>query len=74
MIDAIMIGKMPDEWTPYEWTPYEPRRALRSAGSAQLCVPRQNLERCGRRSFSCAGPVFRPGAQDGYSCEEGQKV
>ena len=39
-------------------TPYEPRRALRSAGSAQLCVPRHNLERCGRRSFSCAGPVL----------------
>ena len=24
-------------------TPYEPRRALRSAGSAQLCVPRHNF-------------------------------
>ena len=39
-------------------TPYQPRRALRSAGSAQLCVPRHNLERYGRRSFSCAGPVL----------------
>ena len=39
-------------------TSYEPRRALRSAGSAQLCVPRHNLERYGRRSFSCAGPVL----------------
>ena len=38
--------------------PYEPRRTLRSAGSAQLCVPRHNLERYGRRSFSCAGPVL----------------
>ena len=37
-------------------TPYQPRRALRSAGSAQLCVPRHNMERYGRRSFSCAGP------------------
>ena len=39
-------------------TPYEPRRALRSAGTALLCVPRHNLERYGRRSFSCAGPVL----------------
>ncbi len=39
-------------------TPYEPRRALRSTGSALLCVPRHNLERYGRRSFSCAGPVL----------------
>ena len=39
-------------------TPYKPRRALISAGSAQLCVPRHNLERYGRRSFSCAGPVL----------------
>ena len=38
-------------------TPYEPRGALRSTDSALLCVPRHNLERCGRRSFSCAGPV-----------------
>ena len=37
-------------------TPYQPRRALRSAGSAQL--PRHNLEHYGRRSFSCAGPVL----------------
>ena len=39
-------------------TPYEPRRALRSTGSALLCVPRHNLERYGQRSFSCAGPVL----------------
>ena len=39
-------------------TPYEPRRALRSTGSALLCVPRHNLERYGRRPFSCAGPVL----------------
>ena len=39
-------------------TPYEPRRALRSTGSALLCVPRHNRERYGRRSFSCAGPVL----------------
>ena len=38
--------------------PYEPRRALRSTGSALLCVPRHNMERYGRRSFSCAGPVL----------------
>ena len=38
--------------------PYQPRRALRSAGSALLCVPRHNLECYGRRSFSCAGPVL----------------
>ena len=31
---------------------------IRSAGSAQLCVPRHNLECYGRRSFSCAGPVL----------------
>ena len=40
-------------------TSYEPRRALRSAGTALLCVPRHNLERYGRRSFSCAGPALR---------------
>ena len=39
-------------------TPYEPRRALRSTDSALLCVPRHKLERYGRRSFSCAGPVL----------------
>ena len=38
--------------------PYETRRALRSTGSALLCVPRHKLERYGRRSFSCAGPVL----------------
>ena len=39
-------------------TPYEPRHALRSTDSALLCVPRHKLERYGRRSFSCAGPVL----------------
>ena len=39
-------------------TPYEPRRALRSTGKALLCVPRHNLERYGRRSIYCAGPVL----------------
>ena len=41
-------------------TPYEPRGALRSTGSTPLCVPRRrhNLERYGRLSFSCAGPVL----------------
>ena len=39
-------------------TPYEPRRALRSTGSALLCVSRHNLERYGRRSFSWSGPVL----------------
>ena len=34
--------------------PYEPRRALRSTGSTLLCVPRHNLERYGRRPFSCS--------------------
>ena len=37
-------------------TQYVPSRALRSAGQALLTVPRHNLERYGRRSFSCAGP------------------
>ena len=32
--------------------------ALRSTDSALLCVPRHKLERYGRRSFSCAGPVL----------------
>ena len=39
-------------------TPYVPNRALRSAGQALLTVPRHNLERYGRRSFSCAGPIL----------------
>ena len=39
-------------------TPYVPNRALRSAGQALLTVPRHNLERYGRRSFSCAGPTL----------------
>ena len=37
---------------------YVPSRALRSAGQALLTVPRHNLERYGRRSFSCAGPTL----------------
>ena len=37
-------------------TPYVPRRALRSEDRALLVFPRQNLERYGRRSFSCEGP------------------
>ena len=39
-------------------TPYVPRRALRSADPALLVVPRHNLERYGRRSFSRAGPTL----------------
>ena len=39
-------------------TPYVPRRALRSADRALLVVPRYNLERYGRRSFSRAGPIL----------------
>jgi hypothetical protein len=39
-------------------TPYVPRRALRSADRALLAVPRYNLERYGRRSFSRAGPTL----------------
>ena len=39
-------------------TPYVPRRALRSADRALLVVPRHNLERYGRRSFSRAGPTL----------------
>ena len=38
--------------------PYVPRRALRSADRALLVVPRHNLERYGRRSFSRAGPTL----------------
>ena len=37
---------------------YVPSRALRSAGQALLTVPQHNLERYGRRSFSCAGPTL----------------
>ena len=37
---------------------YVPRRALRSANSALLAVPRYNLERYGRRSFSRAGSTL----------------
>ena len=39
-------------------TPYVSRRALRSADRALLVVPRHNLERYGRRSFSRAGPTL----------------
>ena len=39
-------------------TPYVPRRALRSADRELLVVPRHNLERYGRRSFSRAGPTM----------------
>ena len=39
-------------------TPYVPSRALRSAGQALLTVPRHNLERYSRHSFSCAGPTL----------------
>ena len=51
-------------------TSYEPRRALRSAGSALLCVPRHNLERYGRRSFSCAGPVLWNSLPEGMRLAE----
>ncbi|KAK2185638.1 hypothetical protein NP493_229g02039 [Ridgeia piscesae] len=39
-------------------TLYVPRRALRSADRALLVVPRYNLVRYGRRSFSRAGPTL----------------
>ena len=39
-------------------TPYVPRRALRAADRALLVVPRHNLERYERRSFSRAGPTM----------------
>ena len=51
-------------------TSYEPRRALRSAGSALLRVPRHNLERYGRRSFSCAGPVLWNSRPEGMRLAE----
>ena len=35
---------------------YVPSRSLRSADMSLLAVPRVNLERFGRRAFSCAGP------------------
>ena len=35
---------------------YVPSRSLRSADQSLLFVPRINLERFGRRAFSCAGP------------------
>ena len=40
-------------------TTYEPHRALRSTGSECSVVPRHNLERYDRRSFSCAELVAR---------------
>ena len=40
------------------FTTYVPRRAQRSADRALLVVPRHILERCGRRSFSRAGPTL----------------
>ena len=35
-------------------SPHEPRRTIRSNDRGLLTVPRHNLERYGRRSFSCA--------------------
>ena len=35
---------------------YVPSRSLRSADMSLLVLPRVNLERFGRRAFSCAGP------------------
>ena len=35
---------------------YVPSRSLRSADQSLLVLPRVNLERFGRRAFSCAGP------------------
>ena len=35
---------------------YVPCRSLRSTDQSLLVVPRVNLERFGRRAFSCAGP------------------
>ena len=35
---------------------YVPCRSLRSADQSLLVIPRVNLERFGRRAFSCAGP------------------
>ena len=37
---------------------HAPRRSLRSAGGLLLEVPKMNLERFGRRAFSCAGPTL----------------
>ena len=37
---------------------HEPRRTLRSTDRGLLNVPRHNLERYGRRSFSCARPTL----------------
>ena len=45
-------------------------KPLRSAGSALLCVPRHNLERYGRRSFSCAGPVLWNSLPEGMRLAE----
>ena len=38
--------------------PHAPSRSLRSATKSLVAVPRINLERYGRRSFSCAGPTL----------------
>ena len=38
-------------------SPYVPCRSLRSADQSLIVVPRVNLERLGRRAFSCAGPT-----------------
>ena len=37
---------------------HAPSRSLRSATKSLVAVPRINLERYGRRSFSCAGPTL----------------
>ena len=39
-------------------SPYVPCRSLRSADQSLIVVPRVNLERLGRRAFSCAGPTL----------------
>ena len=37
---------------------YTPARTLRSESQSLAVVPRINLERYGRRAFSCAGPTL----------------
>ena len=39
-------------------SPYVPCRSLHSADQSLIVVPRVNLERLGRRAFSCAGPAL----------------
>ena len=39
-------------------SPYVPCRSLRSADQFLIVVPKVNLERLGRRAFSCAGPTL----------------